>query len=186
MSESEPGMNPSKSLYDRIRSTGFSCVQCGSCCREIEPGSNLVMVGPEEISSIMEGSGLSFEDIAEPFPDRISESGRDYTFGWVIRRSGNHCRFLDNDRCMIYENRPWICRTYPFMVDDNGLSAYACEGIGTVKDSEEALDLAFDLCKRREYERGQDDKIRNFLSSHVIPAGKPVVIDAEGIKEYHG
>lgn len=144
------------------------------------------MVGPEEIYRIMEGSGLSFEEVAEPYPERIRDSGHDYTFGWVIRRKGDHCTFLDKSRCMIYEERPWICRTYPFMLDDAGLSLHPCEGAGTMGETEGALDIAFDLCRRREYEQDQEDKIRTVLSSHAIPAGRPVVIDSEGIKEYHG
>ena len=179
-------MTSSLSLAEQIRGTGFSCRRCGSCCRETEPGSNLVMVGQEEITRIMKATGLSFEEIAEPYPDRICEGDRDYTFGWVLRRIGDRCRFLDGSTCQIYETRPWICRTYPFMLDENGLSVYPCEGIDQDFQTPDAVIIAFDLCRRYAYEREQDEKIRMIIQSETIPAGRPVVIDAEGIKEYHG
>lgn len=179
-------MTHSLSLVGAIKETGFSCTRCGTCCKESEPGSNLVMVGPEEISRIIERSGLSFEDIVEPYPDRIQEGGKDYTFGWVLRRKNDQCMFLERNRCIIYEVRPWICQTYPFMLDNSGLSVHPCEGIRTVNHTNDAQEMALNLEKRLEYEQDQDDKILKILSSHSIPAGKPVVIDAEGIKEYHG
>jgi Fe-S-cluster containining protein len=88
------------------------------------------MVGREEISTIMKSTGLSFEEIVVPYPDRIVEGGRTYTFGWVLRRNGDRCQFLKESGCAIYESRPWICRTYPFMLDEDGLSIHPCEGGG--------------------------------------------------------
>ena len=173
-------------LADRIREAGFSCLRCGSCCRETEPGSNLVMVGQEEISDIMELTGLSFGEIAEPYPDRILEGDLDYTFGWVLRRTGDRCRFLDESSCQIYPVRPWICRTYPFMLDENDLTIHPCEGTGQNVGSGDAEKIAQDICRRYAYEQEQDEKIRAIVRSGTIPAGRPVVIDAEGIKDYHG
>lgn len=179
-------MSSPPSLAARIRETGFTCLHCGSCCRETEPGSNLVMVGPEEISKIMEYTDLSFEEIVEPYPDRIVEDCLDYTFGWVIRRTGDRCRFLDGTTCQVYPVRPWICRTYPFMLDENGLTIHPCEGTGEENSSRDAENIALDLCRRYAYEQEQDEKIRAIVRSGIIPAGKPVIIDAEGIKDYHG
>jgi len=144
------------------------------------------MVGCEEISKIMTSTGLSFEEIVEPYPDRIVEGDRTYTFGWVLRRNGDRCQFLKESGCAIYESRPWICRTYPFMLDEQGLTIHPCEGTGRNKESADAVGIAFDLCRRYAYEQEQEEKIRSILQSEGIPAGRPVVIDTEGIKEYHG
>ncbi|WP_146199823.1 YkgJ family cysteine cluster protein [Methanospirillum stamsii] len=174
------------SLAQKILENRFSCQCCGACCTEYEPGSNRVMVSPEEIHRIMEGSGLSFEEIAEPYPERIQESGRDYTFGWVIRQKGNHCMFLSESRCTIYQNRPWICRTYPFMLDNDDLIVHPCSGLNRADSIEDPKDIALNLLKRQEFEHADEDRIRNIFATKTIPAGKPVVIDGEGIKEYHG
>jgi uncharacterized protein len=143
-------------------------------------------VGPDEISRIMEGSNLSFEEIVEPYPERICESGKNYTFGWIIRRIGDHCMFLSDNRCTIYNARPWICRTYPFMLDEEGLKVHPCFGLQTTGEIEEPLDIALNVLKRWEYEQQDEEKIRNYLRTKTIPTGRPVVIDGEGIKEYHG
>ena len=100
------------------------------------------MVGHEEISDIMEHTGLSFGEIAEPYPDRILEGDLDYTFGWVLRRTGDRCRFLDESSCQIYPVRPWICRTYPFVLDENGLTIHPCEGTGQNVGSGDAEKIA--------------------------------------------
>lgn len=177
---------PDKTLTSRIRDTGFSCISCGSCCRETEPGSNLVMVSPGEIRRMMEASGLAFEEIVTPYPSTIRESGREYTFGWVIRRKDDHCMFLRDNSCLIYESRPWICRTYPFMLTDEGLQVHPCPGIGSLKETEKSVDLAFTLCMRLDYEQEEEDHIREILRTEKIPEDTPVVIDGEGIKEYYG
>lgn len=144
------------------------------------------MVSPEEIHRIAEGSNRSFEEIVEPYPERICESGKDYTFGWILRQKDDHCMFLSENRCTIYENRPWICRTYPFMLDDDELAVHPCSGIQTGDEGDNAVDIAWDLLKRREFEEQDEEKIRTVLRTETIPAGRPVVIDGEGIKEYHG
>ncbi|MDD1724874.1 MAG: YkgJ family cysteine cluster protein [Methanospirillum sp.] len=173
-------------MTDQIRDTGFSCLSCGSCCRETEPGSNLVMVGPEEIRRMMDASGLAFEEIVTPYPSKIHDSGREYTFGWVIRRKEDHCMFLRDNTCLIYASRPWICRTYPFMLTEEGLKVHPCLGIGSLKETERPLDLAFTLCMRLDYEQEEEDRIREILQSAIVPEDRPVVIDGEGIKEYYG
>ncbi|NLV25763.1 MAG: YkgJ family cysteine cluster protein [Methanomicrobiales archaeon] len=173
-------------LVRTIRESGFSCTCCGACCTESEPGSNRVMVGPEEIRQIMDGTGLSFEEIAEPYPERIHDDGRDYTFGWVIHQKENKCIFLSKNRCTIYEFRPWICRTYPFVLDNNQLHTHPCNGLHKKQMTENPHQIALDLIKRQEYEHQDEEKIRKLLMTKTIPTGIPVVIDGEGIKEYHG
>ena len=60
------------------------------------------------------------------------------------------------------------------------------EGTGQNTGSADAENIAHDLCRRYAYEQEQDEKIWAIVRSGTIPAGKPVVIDAEGIKDYHG
>ena len=174
------------SLNEQVKKTGFSCLFCGNCCSETEPGSNLVLVSPEEVRSIMELSGLTFEEIAEPYPEIIHEFGCEYTFGWVIRRVGDNCMFHSDGRCMVYASRPWICRTYPFMLSEDGLEIHPCPGIGSCKSCVTSLEIAFDLVKRRDYEKEDENRILKIMQSEIVPKGQPVVIDGEGIKEYYG
>jgi uncharacterized protein len=174
------------SLIKKIEDTGFNCIRCGTCCKENEPGSNIVMIGPEEVRKIMEGTGLSFQEIVRPYPDMINHSGSEYTFGWMIRHSGDHCMFLEDDHCKIYKFRPWICRTYPFMLTENGMEVFPCNGIGKCLKSENSNMIAEYLIQRQAYEKSQEDRIRLILNSNIIPTDRPVVIDEEGIKDYYG
>jgi Fe-S-cluster containining protein len=145
------------------------------------------MVGPDEIYQIMENTGLSFEQIVQPYPEMICDGDRTYTIGWIIRRVGDRCIFLDKTTCTIYEHRPWICKTYPFALDQNELQVHPCTGLGTRHiPLDDAEKLALALTCRSAYEHEQDEKILFILRTQTIPPDRPVVIDAEGIKDYHG
>ncbi len=178
------GSTESAGVRDKILGASFVCRRCSSCCREIEPGSNLVMVSPCEVRAIMAVTGLSFDDVAEPYPDTITEGKREYTFGWAIRRKNDRCIFLKDDSCQVYENRPWICRTYPFMLDHDTLIISSCPGIGTAIPSaaDRADQIVSDLLARRKAEEEEEERIAAILPTISIPPEKRVVIDSEGMR----
>ncbi|MFY1111365.1 MAG: YkgJ family cysteine cluster protein [Methanosarcinaceae archaeon] len=66
-------LDPEK-LAAEIEKTGFSCRQCGKCCRRAF-GDNRVLVIPREIGEIREYSGLSKLEIAGPLIPDVFESG---------------------------------------------------------------------------------------------------------------
>lgn len=172
-----------------IQKQNFTCIRCGACCQESEPDSNLVMVGPDEVRKIMAATSLSFEEVAEPYPDIIREGELKYTFGWVIRRIRNQCQFLKQGRCIIYETRPWICRTYPFMLVQGNLTVSPCNGVGQNTDgsSDESIgQIAIDLIAREQAELEEERKISEIMAQENIPAGGLVVIDKDGMKIIHG
>lgn len=64
-------LDPEK-LAAEIRKIGFSCQQCGKCCRQVW-GDNRVSILPSEIKKICKFTGLSNLEVAEPFvPDELS------------------------------------------------------------------------------------------------------------------
>ena len=75
-------------------------------------------------SSLMKtlcGSGLIEQEALEPVPvfDFCDQHGRYYTSGYTIRSRGypeGSCHFLKDRRCRIYEQRPAVCRVYPYML----------------------------------------------------------------------
>ncbi|MCX6681643.1 MAG: YkgJ family cysteine cluster protein [Methanoregula sp.] len=128
-----------KSLTEKITSIGFECRRCGTCCRCVSPDSNLVMVSPGEVRAIIASTGLVWDRIAEPYPATINDrSGARFTLGWYLRRENDRCRFLDEITCTIYNSRPWICRTYPFVLDEDMLVVSSCEGLGQPLPEQEA------------------------------------------------
>lgn len=174
-------------LADEIMATGFRCTGCGACCREVSPGSNLVMVTPAEARAVADAAGRTFDGVAEPYPDFIEgEDGARYTFDWSLRREDGRCLFLEEGRCTVYGARPWICRTYPFMLDGDRLAVSECPGLGAEMSREEARLIAALLIGRQEAEEAEEEGIRSVLASTAVPAGTSAVVDSEGVWPVHG
>lgn len=155
--EKAKGMDISR-IAARIREIGFSCRICGRCCM-MEFGDNRVFVTSEEIRTISQNTGLSREEVVDtPLPEEpeplfqsydVDVQGNVHTFGWILRRKecGN-CRFIQDNRCSIYQSRPMLCRTYPFYIVEGELQVSECEGLGANISQPESLAMAQDLVKR--------------------------------------
>lgn len=98
-----------------FKKQNFQCNRyCGECCKRL-----VVEVTNSEIKSI-KSLGYNEEDFLE----------KDF-FGQgksVLKRGKNGCIFLKKEEdgkysCKIYENRPKICRQYPFF---NGSKIKSC------------------------------------------------------------
>lgn len=166
-------------LADKIRAVGFKCKLCAKCCRS-DFGDNTVALFPFEIRKICEKTGKKAMEVAVPTPsDDKDIKGNIHTFEWVMRK--NHdCIFLKNGRCEIYEIRPYICKTYPFYLQDGNLEVCECDGLGEQITQEESLKLAALLKERYITEIKESilllQKFRGF-----VPGGKGICVhDSEG------
>jgi len=189
-----------KELIAALKETGFSCGMCGECCRMNTTDSNLIIMSAPEVREIMAATGLSWDEVAEPYPDLLEEDGVSYTFDWCIRRhpeGSRSCVFQGADnRCTIYEHRPWICRTYPLMLADDieggrtvtNLIKSECLCYGNKITDEEAEIQADDLISRKMNEDTEFMKIKSVYTKislqKIRESGiKRCVIDSEGVKE---
>ncbi|MEZ5335708.1 MAG: YkgJ family cysteine cluster protein [Methanolobus sp.] len=187
----------------QIHAIGFNCLMCGKCCRR-EHGDNRVAVTPEQIRIIEHNNHLCKEDIAEPFnieaesPEdecylqgesgMIDEEGNIHTFGWMLRRKNNcDCRFIpdekDNNKCTIYPDRPLLCSTYPFYMENLELMVSECEGTGQSIAEQKSMELADLILKRylhelkdtiltyRKYEDFEPAKIGNVIAKSKLKQG---------------
>ncbi len=162
--------------------------------------SNLIIMSAPEVREIMAATGLSWDEVAEPYPDLLEEDGVSYTFDWCIRRhpeGSRSCVFQGADnRCTIYEHRPWICRTYPLMLADDieggrtvtNLIKSECLCYGNKITDEEAEIQADDLISRKMNEDTEFMKIKSVYTKislqKIRESGiKRCVIDSEGVKE---
>jgi hypothetical protein len=126
---------------------------------------------------------MAWDKVAEPYPDFISaDNGGEYTLAWCLRRTADACIFLRDGRCSIYARRPWICRTYPFMLVDDDLAVSECPGLGAPLTPLDARDAAADLCRRQAAEAVEEAGIRAVFHEATVPPGKRAVIDSEGVK----
>ncbi|HJJ56086.1 MAG TPA: YkgJ family cysteine cluster protein [Methanocorpusculum sp.] len=140
-----------------VQHAGFNCKQCGKCCSGL---NNEVLVSPPEIERIIKSTGLQLEDIVEPYPEWLDRDNSKFTFGWVLQRDreGN-CIFLKNNRCQIYKDRPHICRTYPFMLNDSKLIISECQGCASITKTVNTTQIVDDLIQR------QNDEILDFKNT---------------------
>ncbi len=137
-------------MAKQLVSIGFECVRCGECCRA-RSGDNTVILFPDEIQLIVDTQGMTPDEVCEPsIPQFIDDSGTLHCFEWVLkRRNSGDCIFIDADNtCMLYQQRPWICSTYPFFLAfTNGaikpdIMVSECKGAGRPMDEEYAIKLA--------------------------------------------
>jgi Fe-S-cluster containining protein len=105
---------PDDRLEEIIKEVGFVCDCCGRCCtREF---NDHVFLLDEDVIRIIEVAG---RDILRPAPyyEFCDNLGRFYVMGYALRnKSGGNCIFYTGGRCEHYEDRPAICRIYPYML----------------------------------------------------------------------
>lgn len=157
---------------------------CGQCCTMISENSNLVLLSAPEVRKIMEGTRLSWNEIAEPYPETLeTKDGAEYTFAWSLRRNDKKCFFLEQDnRCKIYNFRPLICRTYPFMLENGELLVFDCPGTGSDIEDSDAERTAMELIERAEFEEADLNKTLIIFDNAKLSGDKLYVIDSEGVK----
>ncbi len=171
-----------EALAREIAAIGFACTRCSDCCRGVGEDGSLVMVGRAEARRVAEAADLAFGEAVVPFPGEIEVRGRPYRLGWALARDDDGaCRFHDGDRCTVYEARPWICRTYPFMLDGDRLVVSECPGLGTPISDADARGLAADLLARRAAEEDEAERVRCVVASAELPPDGTFVVDAEGV-----
>ena len=172
-------MNEKEVLTEKIRAAKFSCRLCGACCSGAD---NEVMVTPDEVDVLCKASGLSFSEIAEPYPEWMEyPDGTKITFGWVLRRGmDGNCMFLKENRCTVYASRPHICRTYPFMLDGKELIISECPAVGC-SECLDAEETAYALLCRRDAEDAEFAESGKQYQKHSIASGSTVIIDSRGV-----
>lgn len=105
---------PAEKLISVIKDVGFECDFCARCCsREFNDHVFLLnrdAVRMEQINP----------DCMEPAPyfELCDQHGNFYVSGYALKaKEDGSCIFLnDKKRCIIYDQRPAICRLYPYML----------------------------------------------------------------------
>ena len=106
---------PEDRFADIIQEVGFSCDRCARCCTRAFNGHVQLLEGDAE--RICRHDPAACEP-AVPYTFCDSH-GIFYVSGYTIRSrndAAGSCLFLDDGRCRIYDERPSICRIYPYML----------------------------------------------------------------------
>ncbi|WP_135363932.1 YkgJ family cysteine cluster protein [Halosimplex halophilum] len=166
-------------------------------------------VFPDEVRQLQETGDYDWRDVARPMPYGLVE-GEDgpqgETFEWALQTDDcGDCRFYAEDddgvgACTVHDDRPLVCRTYPFSValggtsqpmgeavDEEGMvRAHECEGLGRDISREEAEELARALKERAVRELAEAIAVRDGYRPVERDAGEVVVFDSEGPKRPDG
>lgn len=78
------------------------CTQCANCCRSL-------IIAPDypDISRLACATGMTTQDFKRAY------MRRDFEGDMVMKQKP--CPFLKNNRCSVYEDRPKLCRRYPYL-----------------------------------------------------------------------
>ncbi|WP_336345427.1 YkgJ family cysteine cluster protein [Halalkalicoccus ordinarius] len=202
-------LDPGK-LADAIESIGFECTRCGACCKSEAEDPHTATVFPDEVRELQERGDYDWRDVARPMPYGLDagEDGEGETFEWALATDGcGDCTFYEEEdgvgACTVHEDRPLICRTYPFSVvlseDSEGgqpmgeavdrkgpVRAHECEGLGREIDREDAEELAEALKERAIRELEEAIGVRENYRPVERAPGEVVVHDSEGPKRGDG
>ena len=209
-------------LADAIETIGFECTRCGACCKGYDPEDvdepesdrepHTATVFPDEVRELQDAGDYDWRDVARPMPYGLSEGvdgPEGETFEWALQTDAcGDCTFYKEaddgtGSCTVHDDRPLICRTYPFSVDLGGTSqpmgeavdeegmvrAHECEGLGREISREEAEELAGALKKRAVRELREAIGVRdNYESVSTVDREDVgvVVHDSEGAKRVDG
>ena len=167
-------------------------------------------VFPDEIRDLQAGGDYDWRDVARPMPyglDSEADSNGDRageTFEWALQTDAcGDCTFYEESddgtgACTVHDDRPLICKTYPFSVALGGTSqpmgeavdgegmvrAHECEGLGRDISREEAEELAAALKERAIREIEEAIGVRENYEPRDVDG--VVVHDSEGQKRPDG
>jgi Fe-S-cluster containining protein len=113
---------PDEKYLEIIRKVGFECDRCGKCCTS-EFNDHIFLLD-DDAQRIIEINGREYLRPA-PYFDLCDNLGRFYVMGYALKTKPNgDCIFYTGSSCQNYENRPRICKIYPYMLhrepDDDG------------------------------------------------------------------
>lgn len=190
-------------VAETIADVGFECTRCGECCTADGDQPHTATVFPDELRTLQATSGRKWTDVARPMPYGLDEDGEGETFEWALQVDGcGDCVFYEEadgiGACTVHEDRPLICRTYPFSlsvgdgVDAPGavveqvgdLQIHECEGVGRDISAEDARSLAETLKRRAIVELEEAIAVRD--TYEPVAGGDTVVYDSEGPKREDG
>jgi hypothetical protein len=195
-------------LADAIESIGFECTRCGACCRGHGDDEHTATVFPDEVRAIQAATAYDWRDVARPMPYGLREGpdGQEgETFEWALQTDdcGDCVFYAESDgtgACTVHEDRPLVCRTYPFSValggtaqpmgdpvDEAGMvRAHECEGLGRDISRTDAEALARALKERAVRELEEAIAVRDGYTPARPETGEVVVHDSEGAKDPDG
>jgi Fe-S-cluster containining protein len=156
-----------------------SCRDCTArCCR----GLAVVLTIPEALR-LLEATGMRAEEVLEFRQDVNSRATPHYPLlvhteagveEWfiIIRRQGRDCIFLNDDfSCSIYNDRPFVCRIYPFELDGKTMKKGALCPVKFVTEP----NIEFDAARLKKDLLSHEVMARKWSHAHGTNGEKPEI-----------
>jgi Fe-S-cluster containining protein len=105
---------PDEKYLKIIHEVGFSCDRCGKCCTS-EFNDHIFLLD-DDAQKIIENHGREYLRPA-PYFDLCDNLGRFYVMDYALKTKPNgDCIFYTGSSCKHYQNRPRICKIFPYML----------------------------------------------------------------------
>ncbi|SNR40270.1 YkgJ family cysteine cluster protein [Halorubrum vacuolatum] len=213
----DPGADPeSVQEGDGATETGERDEHGDGCHDPTEREPHTATVFPDEVRDLMgtaavDGDPYDWRDVARPMPYGLhgtaagDVAGETFEWALAVDDCGDCTFYTETDgqgACTVHEDRPLVCRTYPFSVALGGTSqpmgepvdsvgmvrAHECEGLGRAIDRAEAEEFAAQLKRRAIRELEEAIGVRDRYDPRVGAESDAdvVVFDSEGPKRADG
>ncbi|MHA1752082.1 MAG: YkgJ family cysteine cluster protein [Candidatus Helarchaeota archaeon] len=118
----------------------FKCKQCAECCKKWK---GTIYISIYEVKLIAEKLNLTLEELFNKFihfeEEKCVYCGQELNLTYLaVNQINNRCIFLDkNDKCIIHEFKPFLCKIFPFwsiiMENKTKFEEYSelCSGVNT-------------------------------------------------------
>ncbi|HTY74002.1 MAG TPA: YkgJ family cysteine cluster protein [Candidatus Nanoarchaeia archaeon] len=87
----------------------FVCSKCGLCCGDTQKKTRHVLLLKQEVKRIADQTQQPVNSFAKE-----ASGNAPYLFEMKKNPDSSMCIFLKDNVCSIYDNRPLVCRFYPF------------------------------------------------------------------------
>ncbi|MFA5366088.1 MAG: YkgJ family cysteine cluster protein [Candidatus Bathyarchaeia archaeon] len=118
----------------------FTCNDCGICCGDTQTKNRHILLTQKDADRITKHTN----QIINTFAEKI-EGKHLYIYEMQKNPKTQKCTFHKNNQCTIYQQRPLICRFYPFQLTTTEDNNYAievtneCPNVNTPNQKEKPL-----------------------------------------------
>ncbi len=91
------------------KNINFNCNKCGICCGDTDNKTRRILLLKPDADHIANHTNQQICTFARQTPEK-----NPYIYEMKKNPQDGKCIFLKNNQCTIYEQRPLICKFYPF------------------------------------------------------------------------
>lgn len=143
-------------IFDSAAETfNYDCVQCGNCCQNLT-----VTIDPYDVLRLKKVLKRSTTEIMKNHLGIMQEENTGWPIAFLKTAQTSRCEFNKSDKCLVWEDRPKVCRLFPI-----GMAA-------SVQSGNETTEKLFYLLKRSNkcsgFEQPKHQTVQEWLDSSQL------------------